>query len=187
MAGTGRVPSSAAIALRAVAVVGGDRSCNHSDRSARRSSRICFVCGAARGDRRPRPRGPAAVFRHRFSSRTRVAVEGKHGFAAVLSSYRYAFLGSFRSNFTRVLSAAVIVGLAGMLVNWLSRLPFRGALRPVSRGPDAGASGPSDDLCDPAVRSRRSSSGRSYSRSGMRLPIIPTGSAKWGYESQKGA
>ena len=54
-----------------------------------------------------------------------VAVEGKHGFAAVLSSYRYAFLGNFWCNFTRVLSAAVIVGLAGMLVNWLSRLPFR--------------------------------------------------------------
>ncbi|MBC5648298.1 hypothetical protein [Christensenella tenuis] len=54
-----------------------------------------------------------------------VAVEGQAGFRAVFSSYRYAFLGNFWSNFTRVLTAAVIVGLAGLLINWLSQLPFQ--------------------------------------------------------------
>lgn len=54
-----------------------------------------------------------------------VAVEGQGGFRAVLSSYRYAFLGNFWSNFTRVLTAAVIVALAGVVINWLSQLPFK--------------------------------------------------------------
>lgn len=54
-----------------------------------------------------------------------VAVQGQAGFKAVFSSYRYAFLGNFWSNFTRVLFAALVVALGGLLVNWLSQLPFR--------------------------------------------------------------
>ena len=53
-----------------------------------------------------------------------VAVQGQKGFKAVFSSYRYAFLGNFWSNFTRVLTAALIVVLGGVLINWLSQLPF---------------------------------------------------------------
>lgn len=54
-----------------------------------------------------------------------VAVESQGGFRAVFSSYRYAFLGNFWSNFTRVLTAAAIVALAGVVINWLSQLPFK--------------------------------------------------------------
>lgn len=54
-----------------------------------------------------------------------VAVQGQAGFKAVFSSYRYAFLGNFWSNFTRVLFAALVVALGGLLINWLSQLPFR--------------------------------------------------------------
>lgn len=54
-----------------------------------------------------------------------VAVQEKGGFRAVFTSYRYAFLGNFWSNFTRILTAAVIVALGGVVVNWLSQLPFK--------------------------------------------------------------
>lgn len=54
-----------------------------------------------------------------------VAVQQKAGFCAVVISYRYAFLGNFWSNFTRILTAAAIVALGGVVVNWLSQLPFR--------------------------------------------------------------
>ena len=54
-----------------------------------------------------------------------MAVQEKGGFRAVFTSYRYAFLGNFWSNFTRILTAAVIVALGGVVVNWLSQLPFK--------------------------------------------------------------
>lgn len=53
-----------------------------------------------------------------------VAIQGKAGFRAVFTSYRYAFLGNFWSNFTRILTAAAIVALGGVFINWLSQLPF---------------------------------------------------------------
>lgn len=54
-----------------------------------------------------------------------VAIQGKAGFGAVFTSYRYAFLGNFWGNFTRILTAAAIVALGGVVVNWLSQLPFK--------------------------------------------------------------
>ena len=54
-----------------------------------------------------------------------VAVEGKNGMKAVFTSYRYAFFGNFWSNFTRILTAAAIVALGGVVINWLSQLPFK--------------------------------------------------------------
>lgn len=54
-----------------------------------------------------------------------VAIQGKSGFRAVFTSYRYAFLGNFWSNFTRILTAALIVALGGVVINWLSQLPFK--------------------------------------------------------------
>ena len=103
---------------------GQDRRGHRGHRAARRGSGNGIARMADRGHRGPCARGPAALFGIVFIPYT-VAVEGQRRIPGGPQFLPLCVLGNFWSNFTRVLTAAVIVALAGVVINWLSQLPFK--------------------------------------------------------------